>query len=794
MLRYFWVVLCFVSLVFNSVNGHAASDSAPKPPVSASVSPVQFQQYIDAYQRYVKQASKDDSKKSQWPYLNSLILTNSPYLIKHAADPIDWQTWNNPALETAKQQNKLIFVSIGFSTCYWCQVMAEESFSDVAVAEVLNQDFVAIKIDREVLPDIDEYFTQSLAAVKGTAGWPVTAILNPDQELLYIESYVDRTSLLGALKRFGETNKNSPKRLQGQADLIARILKTNKPAITEKIESLSEENWQEFDANLLESLDSENGGKAGQPKFPSASMLLYLLDRLQSHPENKHSQQIQQLIKTQLYNMSTRGLYDPIHGGFHRYVSDSKWQIPHYEKMLYTQALLIEVYSRAYRVLPSGHSEGESLSWLENVVEETVVFLNNFLKGPQNTYYSALDAVYQGREGGFYLHSQQEIASLGKLLSESSGISLYQKQQGKGKAEADPGFGLHVQRPYPAQFQQIKNTLKNNRDQQQLYTDKKILTSWNALLISGLSQAYIAFGKDIYKQLASQLAEALWQHQRHNGQLQRVSLNGNTGSTAAALEDYALLARACLDLFDITQQEIWLQRAITLMDSAVQKHFQPEVEFVASNQTAIQQHINLDDGELLNPQAVMLENIHRLHKRTGKTSLTEAMQAAQKQLQNQMTSKNLEQPYARKVFRQQHSLAEPIQYFARGNGRVALKQQTDCSHIINVDLQPGWHVNANTVLDDDFLPTRVEFLHPASENLEAKENVLYPNHKLLLFGPSKRKLSVFENRFPVFVKGQGPITVHLQACSEPDNLCLLPEQVDLFMADCKSVVSYSRDF
>lgn len=782
---YIWFVVCL--LIW-----HVSAFSAPQPPLLIDVHESQFKKYLSAYEDYRTSQKHKEKEFPDWEFINSLVLSDSPYLLKHASNPIDWKTWQQASLARADKLNKLIFVSIGFSTCYWCQVMAEESFVDEEIAATLNRDFVAFKIDRETQPDVDDYFTHVLASVKGSAGWPVTAILNEKQEILFIDSYISKPKLLSLLNRFTESQKNNPKLLQGQADLIAKIISLNSKQRSSSeavnianLKQPQQSDWQAFDSNLKLELDLKHGGMTGQPKFPSASMLLYLIDKLhfEADPE------LFLFVDTQLYNMSTRGLYDHINGGFHRYVSDDSWSVPHYEKMLYTQGLLLEVYSRAYRIMPS--------QYLEEVVQDTILFLQTFLISEHNTYYSALDAVYKNKEGGFYLYSEKELAEHRLLLNDNSNFSLYRKEQEQGVS-----FGFHVKRPYSEKFHLLKKALNSNRSKELLYVDEKILTSWNALMISGFSQAYLSFGKQVYRELALKLGDAIWQNQISEGELLRVSLKGKAGNTKATLDDYAWLIRGYLDLHDISEDNKWVNRAIILLEQVSELAYKPGIGFTVTHVRNINiGGVNFDDGELINPQAVMLDNIQRVHARLGNARFSDVLQDTITQLLKPMSNTNIEQFYARKTFRKQQWLFDPVQYFAQGNGRAALKQQADCSYVLDIHLQPGWHINSNILFDDDFLPTVVKPLEFTNSSdlkqsndksfAELPFNVTYPTDEKLYFGPSNKELNVFGNRFPIFLEGHGGFTLNLQACSEPDSLCLFPEtlQFHLPKPSCDSVSS-----
>lgn len=745
------------------------------PPLNSNISAQEFQRYVAAAERLgdmihpIGSESRDISKShSNKQFLNSLILSNSPYLIKHATNPINWQSWSSKTLQRAKNDRKLMFLSIGFLTCYWCQMMEKESFVDTDIAEILNEHFVAVKVDRESDPELDQYMINALQQTKGTAGWPVTAILTSDAKIVFIDSYLDSKTLATVLSNMAQVWRDKPNRLISQSKLFSRLLKKEQFSSENKT-NINEINLRQLLVNLQQHMDWKNGGLTGAPKFPQASLLYWLLDELRREPDAK----LAEFVKTQLNNMASKGMYDAIHGGFHRYVADAQWHIPHYEKMLYTQALMIQIYSRAYGLFP------EPL--YEQVVQETLLFLNRFLMANNQTFYSGLDAVYQGVEGGYYLYQAAEIDSLKGMVELPNEIGFYQKGE---------LFGIHVNGANHPDFSQVKQWARPLRDKNLLQRDNKVITAWNSLLISGLHSAWLAFGDEVYRTTALKLAASLYSAHVHENMLYRVSYDEDRGQ-AATLEDYAFFVRGLLDLYDISQHQPWLDKAVRIMDMATQRLANSKNGFRFSNsETFTVDTMSLQDGELLNPQAVMLENINRLNARTDKHKWQALRGILAQQLSLQIKKTLLGQFYGAKAISDmqtsselQTKLISSIGYFANGHGRVQLTSQPDGSYLLKVDMDKHWHVNSHQPFTEELVATRISF--PALDGYQ----IYYPEATTLKFGPAKTPLSVFQQVFSIVVEPNqsrsneisgASAEVVLQACNDKKSLCLAPETLRLF--------------
>ncbi|BDX07597.1 hypothetical protein MACH26_31180 [Planctobacterium marinum] len=628
--------------------------------------------------------------------------------------------------------------------------MEKESFRDPKIAKLLNQNYMSLKVDREVSPHIDSYMTMALARVKGTAGWPITAVLTPDSEIIFIDAYIKRNELFNLLSNLAETWKTTPEWVRKQSALYEKIVRSD--TVSNNSVKVNKIDWSPWLANLKSNLDQEYGGLRGAPNFPEASLVLLLIDWAQRLEDIE----LDELLHNHLRNMINKGLYDSVNGGFHRYTSDNQWRIPHYEKMLYTQALMLEVYSRAYRVKPDPA--------YKVIVRETLVFLNQYLAKKNGLFMSSVDAVHNGVEGGYYLYSEEEIAAVDNVFKDSKSTRTYEK---------DGLFGVYVDRPIDESFNQIRAHLLKLRNKKQLNIDSKLLVSWNALLISGLKEAYLSFGEPIYKTTAIKIGDALLSEHSRSEVLPRI-INPDDKSISATLEDYAFLLRASLDLYDITSELKWLKYARDLMNESINFLWNDKDTFKFSNAPGSQQQfLSLHDGELINPKSAMLENIYRLNMHVNSALYVEQFEALMVELTSQTVEQPMQQLFSAKVLYDiENGNTESIQYIADGNGKVELKIQPDQSHLLIFKFQHGWHVNSHQPLDKELIATNVEF--PIPNNVE----VIYPAPLVKEFTGTKTKVSVFDKHFSLHISnGQGIGYVDLQACSTELNLCLQPEKL-----------------
>jgi len=443
---------------------------------------------------------------------NNLDKASSPYLQQHKDNPIHWQEWNSEVLEYAKKNNKLIFVSVGYATCHWCHVMAAEAFSNKEIADYLNKHFVAIKVDREQRPDIDRYLMSFIQTTQGQGGWPLNAILTPDRKPFLAVTYLPvvrkhgMPSFLDVLNRAKDGYEKNKEKIQLYVPL------------PERVESIEEKDLIKM---ILANFDKDGGGFGYGVKFPPHNTLLFLL----SYFEKTKNKEVKEMIEKTLDKMATHGLHDHLQGGFYRYCVDNAWTIPHFEKMLYDQAMLLWGYSAAYKVL--GKEEYKTI--IEKIIaclEET--FNDNGL------FYSAHDADTDHEEGKTYLWTLGEIKAILTVEEFDKFTKLYNVTE-HGNFEGKNHL-IKKENKFLSQIEQ--KLLQERKKRKQPFTDKKFVTSWNALVGISLLIAYRCTGNDKVKEKAITLFNKLLEKHYVDGKLFHSSL-GKTIQKNEFLEDYA---------------------------------------------------------------------------------------------------------------------------------------------------------------------------------------------------------------------------------------------------------------
>jgi uncharacterized protein YyaL (SSP411 family) len=454
---------------------------------------------------------------------NSLSKESSPYLLQHADNPIDWYSWGKEPFLKAKQQNKKIFLSIGYSTCHWCHVMEEESFKDKNLAKLFNKYYISIKVDREEMPHLDDHFQQLYKKFLGkTGGWPLSVILDTEQNIYYIATYIP------------------PKRRsysEGLDTILVKYAKTDKlmKIDTKKAQKKDGSGIEFFKKNLLIQFDKIYGGFSRGKKYPEVSKLHLLLDIAQLQDDKNLYRYFYKTVD----NMALRGLYDHVDGGFYRYTTDAAWEIPHFEKMLYTQAELINLYTRAYNL------SGKKL--YKKVVLESIDMLERrFAK--DNLYYSASDADSEKGEGYYFTFSVKEVAS---ALKENP-FSEELKEQSEFCFDGNFHDRVHLNfygDTRPKGFEQFRKSLQKYSKMKKFpFIDKKINTAWNSLMIESLYKA-ATIDKN-YADLAKKHLEALLKMNYKDNDLYHQGVIGSIPKQKALLEDYSFLIAALIAAYE----------------------------------------------------------------------------------------------------------------------------------------------------------------------------------------------------------------------------------------------------
>jgi hypothetical protein len=514
---------------------------------------------------------------------NHLATENSPYLLQHAENPVNWYPWGPEALTLARSQDKPIFLSIGYSACHWCHVMAHESFEDQAIAQLLDEHFVSIKVDREQRPDLDQIYIEAVQMLSGHAGWPLSAFLTPDLEPFFGGTYWPPLAR-GGMPGFADVlqavadawkRKRAEVIQQGQrlAELLRRDLLTESAPATNH---LDDQPLRTAEAELLQAVDPRWGGFGTAPKFPPANSLRILLRRWGRQGAGR----LLDPVRLTLDRMAQGGLYDQLGGGFHRYSVDDQWLVPHFEKMLYDNALLAVCYLEGWQV--TGNAA------YAQVVRETLDYVVRDMTAPEGGFYSAEDADSDGDEGSFYVWTPAEIQKILGADRAAAFCYLYDVTEG-GNFE-----GRNVlSRPRTlAQAAQILNRSVENlggeveEDRRRLLAarsgrvrpgrDDKVLVSWNGLMIDAFARAGAVLGVPQYLDVAAKAADFLLTHlRRPNGQLLHYWRRGKAAGNGY-VDDYASLANALVTLYETRFEERWIDAAAWLADEILRRFADPE--------------------------------------------------------------------------------------------------------------------------------------------------------------------------------------------------------------------------
>ena len=515
-------------------------------------------------------------------YTNHLINEKSPYLLQHAHNPVNWYPWGKAAFDMARHEDKPVFLSIGYSTCHWCHVMAHESFEDEGISKMINDRFIAIKVDREERPDIDHVYMTATTAMTGQGGWPLTVFLTPQGDAFYGGTYfppyakwgsIGFADLLGSISRAWATDR---------ANILSSSLRMTEGLLGRQQKAVS--NPEAMDETLLNSAfrlmrgqyDPANGGFGSAPKFPMGHNLSFLL----RYHKHTISTEALDMVKQTLAAMARGGIWDHLGGGFHRYSTDQKWHVPHFEKMLYDQALLSRAYLEAYQVSSSQEHA--------RVAREILDYVLGDMTDPLGGFYSAEDADSQGVEGAFYVFSQSEIEeTLSKGPAEVFNYCYGVLPQ--GNAEFDPHgefkgqnilYRAHGIEEAAVVFHKAANEIQDMLDVSRAkllalrvlrprpYKDNKVLCDWNGLMIASLAFAGRVLGEPKYGQAAMKAADFILGHMRENGRLLHRWREGEAG-LAAMLDDYAFFIYGLLELYETTFQDKYLAAAQDLADTMI---------------------------------------------------------------------------------------------------------------------------------------------------------------------------------------------------------------------------------
>ena len=563
---------------------------------------------------------------------NRLIHEKSPYLLQHAYNPVDWYPWSEEAFEKAKAVDKPVFVSIGYSSCHWCHVMEKECFDDDEVAELMNRTFISIKVDREERPDLDSAYMAVCQAMGRSCGWPLNVIMTPDKNPFFAASYIPKNSSLGMvgmvdlIPQIEDIWKKRRSNLEKLGiEIKSRLKNLERRSVGEELgKDVLDDAYEE----LALSFDEQNSGFGGAPKFPTPHRLLFLL-RYWSRTKEKPALT---MVEKTLRAMRLGGIFDQVGFGFHRYSTDEEWLVPHFEKMLYDQALLALAYTEAFQAIGAGKFKVTAKEVLEYVLRD--------LTSPEGGFYAAEDADSEGEEGKFYVWTEKQIREALPHSDADLAVRLFGVEASGNYGEAlrkrNGANILHLAEPLEQVAAELRLTLdqlilKLGKIQNLLFKarekrvhpakDDKILVDWNGLMIAALARASNVFGDPRYLQAAVKAADFILEKMRdENGTLYHRYAKGEK-AIDGFLDDYAFLVWGLLEVHEASFEETYLQAAVELAKMMTKRFWDAEnggFYFTAETaENAVPRRKEAYDGALPSGNSVALLNLLRLAQLTG---------------------------------------------------------------------------------------------------------------------------------------------------------------------------------
>ena len=578
-----------------------------------------------------------NSEPMEYPFTNDLIHETSPYLLQHAHNPVHWKAWNANTLKEAKDSHKLMLISIGYAACHWCHVMEHESFEDSLVAQVMNDNFINIKVDREERPDVDQIYMNAVQLMNGRGGWPLNVIALPDGRPIWGGTYFKKEQWISVLTKIAEIYRETPEKFNEFANKLERGIKSldivalnpNNPIFEKDFIAESVKNWSK-------NFDHREGGLNRAPKFMMPNNYQFLLRYAYQNKDEK----LMDFVNLTLTKMAYGGVYDQIGGGFSRYSTDPVWHVPHFEKMLYDNAQLVSLYSDAYTLTKK--------ELYKDIVTETLAFVEREMMSNTGVFYSSYDADSDNdkgelEEGSYYVWKKEDLKQALKkdfeLFSDYYNINNYGLWEDGNYVLIRKDSDEDILKKYhitsdtlarkKANWKQLLLGIRDARPKPRL--DDKTLTSWNALMLKGYVDAYRAFGNKHYLDIAKKTAEFIMSHQyREDGGLYHNFKNGKS-TINGYLEDYATTIEAFLDLYEQTLNNKWLLTARDLANY-VFDHFQDEnskLFYFTSDEDAglVSRSIEYSDNVIPASNSIMAKNLFKLshyfdNEHFSKTALT----------------------------------------------------------------------------------------------------------------------------------------------------------------------------
>ncbi|MGI9520467.1 MAG: DUF255 domain-containing protein [Hyphomicrobiaceae bacterium] len=715
---------------------------------------------------------------------NRLAHEASPYLRQHANNPVEWYPWGKEAFEKAQRENKPILLSVGYSTCHWCHVMERESYSDLDIAAVLNAHFVAIKVDRERRPEVDETFMLATQILNQVGGWPNNVFLTPELKPFAAVTYLPKGEFKDLMQEVSDHWINNPGPVMQQAEQLGNVIAAYMQARVDS-RSLTPQVLKRLVDEATHGFDEFSGGIGVAPKFPQESQLLFLLEQA----ERNLNSRARTVALFTIDNVIKGGIRDHIGGGFHRYAVDPHWRVPHFEKMLYNQALMAMVLNQAFRM--TGRPQ------YERALRETLDYVLRDLRLASGSFATAEDAESKdayGRksEGAFFIWTP---ATVDAVLSPSD--SEFAKRH-LGITSSGNFNGASI--PHLAQVSGLDNVEQSEVEAIRLKTiklkmngvrskrprplrDDKVLTGWNALMIRALAEAAIELNAPVYTEAARKAAEYLWKwHYEAAGELRRYAFEGHT-SLLATQPDHAYLAVAFVALFDATGDRVWLARAERLATDMQRLYFDDTAgDYVmARSEDPLPPPKVRTDQPVPSGNSVALELFAKLARRTLSVDYDQRAHDLMAATSGTASREPASSGYALKSADEflRGELGRR-QYLGKGRVKTVL-ERVDAQRVnVRLKIAPGWHVNAHEPLEPHFIATAVRLHGPGDPQ---PLSVVYPQPQVRKLGFAEKPMALYEGDviIPVSLPKDGKVVRKLifeaQACS--DKICLNPETLSM---------------
>jgi len=703
-------------------------------------------------------------------FVNRLILEDSPYLLQHAHNPVNWWAWGSEAFEAARAEHKPIFLSIGYSTCHWCHVMEVESFDNVEIAKLLNNHFVSIKIDREQFPDVDEIYMTGVQIISGQGGWPMSNFLLPDGKPFFAATYFPPPTFMKLLLQIVEAWQDKYPELEKSAndisDAINRILSVRTEALT-----LDSKITKTVAQALFQREDRSLGGLVGAPKFPQEPLLLFMMDRARRARDGN----AMGFVCRALDAMACGGIYDQVAGGFHRYSVDEQWLVPHFEKMLYNQSQLGLVYLEAFQLTGN--------PFFRRVCKQTLDYVLRDMQLPEGGLLDKEEidlalSVFDVTERGNF--EKSNILNLSKPLL---------GQRGDRATDFIERLDIILEKLYSARERRIHP-----------FRDDKLIVGWTGAMISTLAQAGFYYKNHEWTEAAERAAQMVYEHNvRCDGRLNRVYLNGAT-SIGGQLEDFANFIQALLILFSVTGKQQYLSQAVRLMDTTVQEFWDDKGGgfFLSPHDQAgpqLTRSRNASDGATISAIATILDCLLRLLRCSALCDDTHSelyyrqyIDTCLASLAGQINENSMSHTSLLRVIDEYKSGSTgPIQYAGNGLAKIVTRKISGASEDkitveITAYLEDGWHITAAVLPTGSYVA--LKFKMAEKELCWEKHEVTYPSGTVSLM-LNQDKVDIYENGFivsAILVSTEKPgdvlspsvsFELTLQLCDK--NNCLLPE-------------------